>query len=90
MIVFVLKGLGGDLFTFFHGVSALIIDLVSWHSSSCSMDLFMMRELCFPCDCYSFDLFCSRPGKVSDKSTRRNIFTIISLCLFHKGSVAER
>jgi hypothetical protein len=38
-------------------VSALIIDLVSWHSSSCSMDLFMMRELCFPCVCYSFDLF---------------------------------
>jgi hypothetical protein len=57
MMVFVLKGLGGDLFTFFHRVSALIIDLVSWHSSSCSMDLFMMRELCFPCVCYSFDLF---------------------------------
>jgi hypothetical protein len=57
MMVFVLKGLGGDLFTFFHRVSALIIDLVSWHSSSCSMDLFMMREMCFPCVCYSFDLF---------------------------------
>jgi hypothetical protein len=48
MMVFVLKRLGGDLFTFFHGVSALIIDLISWHLSSCSMDLFMMRELCFP------------------------------------------
>jgi hypothetical protein len=48
MMVFVLKGLGGDWFTFFHGVSALIIDLVSWHSSSCSMDFFLMRELCFP------------------------------------------
>jgi hypothetical protein len=48
MMIFVLKGLGGDLFTFFHGVSALIIDLALWHSSSCSTDLFMMRELCFP------------------------------------------
>jgi hypothetical protein len=56
-MVFVLKGLGGDLFTFFRGVSALIIDLVSWHSSSCSRDLFMMCELCFPCVCYSFVLF---------------------------------
>jgi hypothetical protein len=34
--------------------------------------------------------FCSRPRKVSDKSTRRNIFTIISLCSFHKDNVAER
>jgi hypothetical protein len=57
MMVFVLKGLGEDLFIFFHGVSALIIDLVLWHSSSCSMDLFMMCELCFPYVCYSFDLF---------------------------------
>jgi hypothetical protein len=48
MMVFVLKEIGGDLFTFLHGVSALIIDLVLWHLSSCSMDLFMMHELCFP------------------------------------------
>jgi hypothetical protein len=46
MMVFVLKGFGGDLFTFFHGVS---VDLILWHSSSCSMDLSVMCELCFPC-----------------------------------------
>ena len=33
-----------------------------------------------PCVCCSFVLFCSRPGKVSDKNTRRNIFIIIFLC----------
>jgi hypothetical protein len=41
MMVFVLNGLGGDLFTFFHGMS---VDLIF-----CSMDLSVMRELCFPC-----------------------------------------
>jgi hypothetical protein len=46
MMALVLKGLDGDLFTLFHGVS---VDLVLWHSSSCSMDLSVMRELCFPC-----------------------------------------
>jgi hypothetical protein len=44
MMVFVLKGLGGDLFTLFHGVS---VDLVLWNLSSYSMDLSMMRELCY-------------------------------------------
>jgi hypothetical protein len=34
------------LFILFHGVS---VDLVLWHLSSCSMDLSMMHELCFPC-----------------------------------------
>jgi hypothetical protein len=46
MMAFVLKGLDGDLFTLFYGVS---VDLVLWHSCSCSMDLSMMHELCFPC-----------------------------------------
>jgi hypothetical protein len=46
MMAFVLKGIDGDLFTLFHGVS---VDLVLWHSSSCSMDLSTMHELCFPC-----------------------------------------
>jgi hypothetical protein len=46
MMAFVLKGLDVDLSTLFHGVS---VDLVLWHLSSCSMDLSVMRELCFPC-----------------------------------------
>ena len=29
--------------------------------------------------------FCFKPRMVSDKNTQRNIFTIIFLCLFHKG-----
>jgi hypothetical protein len=29
--------------------------------------------------------FCFKLGMVSDKNTRRNIFTIIFLCSFHKG-----
>ena len=33
--------------------------------------------------------FCFKPGMVSDKNTRRNIFTIIFLCLFHKGIIAK-
>ena len=33
--------------------------------------------------------FCFRPGMVSDKNTRRNIFTIIFLCSFHKGIIAK-
>jgi uncharacterized membrane protein len=35
-------------------------------------------------------IFCSKPGRVSDKNTRRNIFTFITLYSFHKGSIAER
>ena len=30
-----------------------------------------------------------KPKMVSDKNTRRNIFTTIFLCLFHKGIIAE-
>jgi hypothetical protein len=45
MMAFVLKGLDGDLFILFHAVS---VDLVLWHSSSCSMDLSMMHGICFP------------------------------------------
>jgi hypothetical protein len=41
MMAFILKGLDGDLFTLFHGMS---VDLVLWHSSSCSMDLSTMHE----------------------------------------------
>ena len=33
--------------------------------------------------------FCFKPGMVSDKNTRRNIFTTIFLCLFHEGITAE-
>ena len=33
--------------------------------------------------------FCFKPGMVSDKNTRGNIFTIMFLCLFHKGITAE-
>ena len=33
--------------------------------------------------------FCFKPGMVSDKNTRRNIFTIMFLCSFHKGITAE-
>jgi hypothetical protein len=35
-------------------------------------------------------IFLLQPGMVSDKNTQRNIFTIITLCSFHKGSAAER
>jgi hypothetical protein len=35
-------------------------------------------------------IFCSKPGSVSDKNTRRNIFIFMTLCSFHKGSTAER
>jgi hypothetical protein len=66
MMVFVLKGLDEDLFTFFHEVSTLIIDIISWHSSSYFMDLFRMRELCFPYArllkfMYLFSLYVSLP-----------------------------
>ena len=33
--------------------------------------------------------FCFKLGMVSDNNTRRNIFTIIFLCSFHKGIIAE-
>ena len=33
--------------------------------------------------------FCFKPGMVSGKNTRRNIFTIILLCSFHKGIIAK-
>ena len=33
--------------------------------------------------------FCFKPRMVSDKNKRRNIFTIIFLCLFHKGIIAK-
>ena len=33
--------------------------------------------------------FCFKPKMVSDKNIRRNIFTIIFLCLFHKGITAK-
>ena len=34
--------------------------------------------------------FCFNPGMVSDKNTRRNIFTIILLCLFSQGYYNKR
>ena len=34
--------------------------------------------------------FCFTLGMVSDNNTRRNIFTIMFLCLFHKGITAKR
>ena len=34
--------------------------------------------------------FCFKPGMVSDKNTRRNIFTQIFLYSFHKGITAKR
>ena len=34
--------------------------------------------------------FCFKPRMVSDKNSRRNIFTIIFLCLFHKGITGKR
>ena len=34
--------------------------------------------------------FSFKPGMVSDKNTRRNIFTIIFLCSFHKGITTKR
>ena len=34
--------------------------------------------------------FCFKPWMVSDKNTRRNIFTIIFLCSFHKSIIAKR
>ena len=33
--------------------------------------------------------FCFKPGMVSYKNTRRNIFIIIFLCSFHKGIIAK-
>jgi hypothetical protein len=33
--------------------------------------------------------FCFKPRMVSGKNTRRNIFIIIFLCLFHKGITAK-
>ena len=33
--------------------------------------------------------FCFKPGMVSDKNTRRNIFTIMFLCSLHKGITAK-
>jgi hypothetical protein len=33
--------------------------------------------------------FCFKPKMVSDKNTRRNILTIMFLCLFHKGITTE-
>ena len=33
--------------------------------------------------------FCFKPRMVSDKNTQRNIFTIMFLCLFHKGIIEE-
>ena len=33
--------------------------------------------------------FCFKPRMVSDKNTRRNIFTIIFLCSLHKGIIAK-
>jgi len=33
--------------------------------------------------------FCFKPGMVSDKNTRRNIFIIIFLFSFHKGITAK-
>jgi hypothetical protein len=33
--------------------------------------------------------FCSNPGMVSGKNTRRNILMIIFLCSVHKGITAE-
>jgi hypothetical protein len=35
-------------------------------------------------------IFLLQLGMVSDKNTRRNIFTIITLCSFHKGNAVER
>jgi hypothetical protein len=32
-----------------------------------------------------FSSFCFQPEMISNKNTRSNIFTVISLCLFHKG-----
>jgi hypothetical protein len=37
----------------------------------------------------SFILFYFRPRMVSDKNTRRNIFTIMFLCSLHKGITAK-
>ena len=37
----------------------------------------------------SFIFFCFKPGTVSDKNTRRNIFTIMFLCSLHKGITAK-
>ena len=34
--------------------------------------------------------FCFKRGMVSDKNTKRNIFTIIFLFSFHKGITAKR
>ena len=33
--------------------------------------------------------FCFKPGMVSDKNIRRNIFTITLICSFHKGITAK-
>ena len=33
--------------------------------------------------------FCFKPRMVSNKNTQRNIFTIILICLFHKGITAK-